>query len=208
MSSTSVFASHWQERLTHVQRHVQSRPAKLCGKYGGIQHDMLSAAGSWLLLLLLLLLPLPLLMPICFLAADKRPARRQHFVEEGRQVRGHLVHFYQRDWCFKFCVLLGPAPVSLPTLTISIVHIDFGWMLGKVMPMNIEASAPFKLTADMAAVMRCGSNTLGYQVICFLPPCLPFKLSTVFPCRCLLDTSRPIMTPPGGLKRFRPCATP
>jgi len=38
----------------------------------------------------------------------------------------------------------------------SIVHIDFGWMLGKVMPMNIEASAPFKLTADMAAVMREG----------------------------------------------------
>lgn len=26
------------------------------------------------------------------------------------------------------------------------------------MPMNIEASAPFKLTADMAAVMRCGGN--------------------------------------------------
>ncbi len=55
---------------------------------------------------------------------------------------------------------LRPWPISPP----SIVHIDFGWMLAKVMPMNIEASAPFKLTADMAAVMRCGSNSPGFQV--------------------------------------------
>jgi hypothetical protein len=41
-------------------------------------------------------------------------------------------------------------------------------MLAKVMPMNIEASAPFKLTADMAAVLRCGSNGLGYEVILLL----------------------------------------
>ena len=57
----------------------------------------------------------------------------------------------------------------------SIVHIDFGWMLAKVMPMNIEASAPFKLTADMAAVLRCGSNGLGYEVILLL-------LSSASPC--------------------------
>jgi hypothetical protein len=31
------------------------------------------------------------------------------------------------------------------------------------MPMNIEAAAPFKLTADMAAVLRCGSGVC-YQV--------------------------------------------
>jgi hypothetical protein len=59
--------------------------------------------------------------------------------------------------------------------SLSIVHIDFGWMLAKVMPMNIEASAPFKLTADMAAVMRCGSNSLGFQVN---PVLIPGQLIT------------------------------
>jgi hypothetical protein len=32
------------------------------------------------------------------------------------------------------------------------------------MPMNIEAAAPFKLTADMASVLRCGSGGQCYQV--------------------------------------------
>jgi hypothetical protein len=37
------------------------------------------------------------------------------------------------------------------------------------MPMNIEAAAPFKLTADMAAVLRCGSGVCFEVSFSILP---------------------------------------
>jgi hypothetical protein len=45
--------------------------------------------------------------------------------------------------------------------------------------MNIEASAPFKLTADMAAVMRCGGSH-AFQVALVTMISQPMRIEMLF----------------------------
>lgn len=80
--------------------------------------------------------------------------------------------------------------------------------------MNIEASAPFKLTADMASIMRCGSNSFGYQMFIenvkayYDAARRPAALSSL--CNCIrvtqLSSSNPLGCIEGGerfVKSFR-----